>query len=101
MEKIRRNERMSTMLKILSDAPGKLFPLNTFCALFGAAKSTVSEDIDALRQVPGIPEKEAVMIWNFFHEEGTMEQTESPEQTQRTSAAGEQGAGENGDGSFE
>lgn len=50
MEKIRRNERMSTMLKILSDAPGKLFTLNTFCALFGAAKSTVSEDIDALRQ---------------------------------------------------
>ncbi len=50
MEKIRRNERMSAMLKILSDAPGRLFTLNTFCEMFGAAKSTVSEDIDALRQ---------------------------------------------------
>ncbi len=68
---------------------------------FSSISDLMEADIDALRQVPGIPEKEAVMIWNFFHEEGTMEQTESPEQTQRTSAAGEQGAGENGDGSFE
>lgn len=50
MEKIRRNERMSAMLKILSDTPGKMYTLNHFCGLFGAAKSTVSEDIDALRQ---------------------------------------------------
>ena len=51
MEKIRRNERMSVMMKILSGAPGRMFPLNYFCELFGAAKSTVSEDIDALRRV--------------------------------------------------
>ena len=50
MEKIRRNERMSTILKIMSDVPGKMFTLSFFCELFGAAKSTVSEDIDALRQ---------------------------------------------------
>ena len=50
MEKIRRNERMSAMMKILSDAPGKMFTLSYFCELFGAAKSTISEDIDALRQ---------------------------------------------------
>ena len=50
LEKIRRNERMSAMLKILSDTPGKMYTLNYFCALFRAAKSTVSEDIDALRQ---------------------------------------------------
>ncbi|MBR2823703.1 MAG: pur operon repressor [Clostridia bacterium] len=50
LEKIRRNERMSAMLKILSDTPGKMYTLNHFCALFGAAKSTISEDIDALRQ---------------------------------------------------
>lgn len=53
MEKIRRNERMSAMIKILSDAPGRMFTLNTFCELFNAAKSTVSEDIDALRQTVG------------------------------------------------
>ena len=51
MEKIRRNERMSVMMKVLSGAPGKMFTLNTFCEMFGAAKSTVSEDIDALRRV--------------------------------------------------
>ncbi|MBQ3705970.1 MAG: pur operon repressor [Clostridia bacterium] len=51
MEKIRRNERMSVMMKILSGAPGKLFTLSYFCELFGAAKSTVSEDIDGLRRV--------------------------------------------------
>ena len=51
MDKIRRNERMSVMMKVLSGAPGKMFTLNTFCELFGAAKSTVSEDIDALRHV--------------------------------------------------
>ena len=51
MEKIRRNERMSVMMKMLSASPGKMFPLNRFCELFGAAKSTVSEDLDALRKV--------------------------------------------------
>lgn len=51
MEKIRRNERMSVLMKILSGTPGKMFTLNQFCELFGAAKSTVSEDLDALRKV--------------------------------------------------
>ncbi len=51
MEKIRRNDRMSVMMKILAGEPGKLFTLNRFCELFGAAKSTVSEDLDALRRV--------------------------------------------------
>ena len=51
MEKIRRNERMSVMMRILTGAPGKMFTLNQFCELFGAAKSTMSEDIDALRKV--------------------------------------------------
>ena len=51
MDRIRRNERMSVMMKILSDAPGKMFTLNRFSELFGAAKSTISEDVDALRRV--------------------------------------------------
>ena len=51
MEKIRRNERMSVLMKILSGAPGRMFTLNYFCELFGSAKSTVSEDLDALRRV--------------------------------------------------
>ena len=51
MEKIRRNERMSAMMKILSASPNHIFTLSYFCELFGAAKSTMSEDIDLLREV--------------------------------------------------
>ena len=51
MEKIRRNERMSAMMKILADSPNRIFTLSHFCELFGAAKSTMSEDIDILRDV--------------------------------------------------
>lgn len=53
MEKIRRNERMSAMMKILTAQPNKIFTLSYFCDLFGAAKSTMSEDIDLLREVVG------------------------------------------------
>lgn len=51
MEKIRRNERMSAMMKILADTPNHIFTLSHFCDMFGAAKSTMSEDIDILREV--------------------------------------------------
>lgn len=51
MEKIRRNERMSAMMKILADTPNHIFTLSHFCDMFGAAKSTMSEDIDILRDV--------------------------------------------------
>lgn len=46
MEKIKRNERISAMLKILSDAPNKIYTLSYFSEMFGSAKSTISEDID-------------------------------------------------------
>ena len=51
MDKIRRNERMSAMMKLLSATPNRMYTLNDFCVLFGSAKSTVSEDLDALRQI--------------------------------------------------
>ena len=51
MEKLRRNDRMSAMMKILSDSPNRIFTLSSFCEMFGAAKSTMSEDIDLLRDV--------------------------------------------------
>jgi len=51
MDKIRRNERMSVMMKVLSSAPNRIFTLNSFCDLFGSAKSTMSEDVDLLRDV--------------------------------------------------
>lgn len=51
MDKIRRNERMSAMMKTLCDSPNKIFTLSYFCDLFGVAKSTMSEDIDILAEV--------------------------------------------------
>ena len=51
MDKIRRNERMSAMIKMLSSAPNRIFTLNSFCDMFGSAKSTMSEDVDLLREV--------------------------------------------------
>lgn len=51
MEKIRRNERMSAMMKLLSASPNTIQTLGMFCELFGSAKSTMSEDIDLLRGV--------------------------------------------------
>jgi len=49
MEHIRRNERLAAMTRILVGAPNKIFSLAHFCDAFGAAKSTVSEDLDILR----------------------------------------------------
>lgn len=46
MEKIKRNERLGAMTKILIDTPNRIHTLSEFCDLFGAAKSTISEDID-------------------------------------------------------
>ena len=51
MDKIRRNERMSAMMKMLSSAPNRIFTLNSFCDMFGSAKSTMSEDVELLRGV--------------------------------------------------
>lgn len=51
MERIRRNERMAAMTRILVQSPNRIFTLSYFCELFGAAKSTLSEDIDILRSV--------------------------------------------------
>ena len=36
MAKIRRNERMSAMMKILAAKPNRIFTLSYFCDLFGS-----------------------------------------------------------------
>ena len=43
-DKVKRAERLSVMGKILTSSPNKIFTLSYFCEMFGAAKSTVSED---------------------------------------------------------
>lgn len=44
MDKFKRNERLVVMTQVLTAAPNKIFTLSHFCEMFGAAKSTVSED---------------------------------------------------------
>lgn len=51
MDKVRRNERLAAMSKILTDSPNRIYTLSYFCDLFGAAKSTMSEDVDILKDV--------------------------------------------------
>ena len=46
MDKIKRNERLGAMTRILTDTPNRIHTLSEFCEMFGAAKSTISEDID-------------------------------------------------------
>ena len=46
MDKIKRSERLGAMTRILLDTPNRIHTLGEFCTLFGAAKSTISEDID-------------------------------------------------------
>lgn len=51
MDRVKRNERLAVMMRILTESPNRIFTLGVFCEMFGAAKSTMSEDIDILRKV--------------------------------------------------
>lgn len=42
---MKRTERVGAIVKILTDSPCKILPLQYFCDLFNTAKSSVSEDI--------------------------------------------------------
>lgn len=48
-DKTRRSSRLIALTKIFSDHPGRLFPLGIFIEQFGAAKSTLSEDVVSIR----------------------------------------------------
>jgi len=50
MGKLKRNERIAAIVKILSDNPNRTFTLSYFSDLFQAAKSTISEDIVVTKQ---------------------------------------------------
>nr|WP_122012948.1 pur operon repressor [Maliibacterium massiliense] len=51
MEKIKRNERVTAMTKVLTENPNQIFTLTHFAERFGAAKSTISEDLVIMRDV--------------------------------------------------
>ncbi len=48
---MKRAERVGAIIKILSENPNKQYSLGYFCDLFNAAKSSISEDIQASKQV--------------------------------------------------
>ena len=54
MDKIKRNERIAALTRILVSEPNRVMPFSQFCERFGAAKSSISEDVgiidEALRQ---------------------------------------------------
>ncbi|MCQ4637060.1 pur operon repressor [Anaerovorax odorimutans] len=48
---MKRSQRVGAFMEIISNSPNKIFALNYFCDLFGAAKSSISEDIAAAREI--------------------------------------------------
>lgn len=51
MRKLKRNERIGALVKVLSDSPNKVFTLSYFTDLFNAAKSTISEDLVIVKKL--------------------------------------------------
>ena len=49
MARVKRLERVVALTKELVDNPGELFPFAFFCEKFNVAKSTLSEDVQAVR----------------------------------------------------
>jgi hypothetical protein len=64
MDKVKRNERIGAMIKILSNSPNKSFTLTHFSDLFGSAKSTISEDVlkTSTIVVDKYPQRELFML---------------------------------------
>ncbi|HVJ49882.1 pur operon repressor [Desulfitobacterium sp.] len=50
MDKMKRAERMVAVMQILMSKPNRLIPLTILAERFGAAKSTISEDLLALKE---------------------------------------------------
>ena len=50
MDRIKRNERLGAMTRLITEDPNRIHTLSEFCELFGSAKSTISEDIDLIAE---------------------------------------------------
>lgn len=51
VSKLKRNERIGAIVKILCDSPNKVFTLNYFTNMFNSAKSTISEDLVIVKKI--------------------------------------------------
>lgn len=50
MDRMNRSQRLVVIMKLLSEHPGELLPLSFFTERFGAAKSTISEDLALVKE---------------------------------------------------
>lgn len=51
MKKVQKHDRISVISNILTNNPNRIFTLTHFCNIFECAKSTVSEDLDMIREI--------------------------------------------------
>lgn len=51
MKKVQKNERIGVISSILTENPNQIFTLTHFCDLFNCAKSTISEDLDVIKEI--------------------------------------------------
>ena len=51
MNRVKRNDRIGAMVKILTDRPNHIYSLNYFSEMFETAKSTISEDIAIIKGI--------------------------------------------------
>lgn len=51
MKKVRKAERIAAIVNILTENPNQVFTLTYFCQMFNCVKSTISDDIDGVKEV--------------------------------------------------
>ena len=51
MKKVQKHDRISVITNILTNHPNKIFTLTYFCDIFKCAKSTISEDLDIIKEI--------------------------------------------------
>lgn len=49
IKKVQKHDRISVITNILTNSPNRVFTLNYFCDIFNCAKSTISEDLDIIK----------------------------------------------------
>lgn len=51
MRKVQKHDRISVITSILTNQPNQIFTLTHFCNIFDCAKSTISEDLDVVKEI--------------------------------------------------
>lgn len=51
MKRVQKTERIGAISNILTENPNQIFTLAYFCELFNCAKSTISEDLDIVKEI--------------------------------------------------